>query len=160
MVVAAVCVTAIHGWSVVAILQRIPGWSMYLNAWELISAFAYTQVFAFVEDALLVLLLVALAVLLPTFVRQNFVAQSTLLVAALIGWAACAHSQHPGVASTPAAPLLVIGAVVLISHRVLTSFPRVGQAVADVAERFTIFLYVHVPVVVGSFLIVLARNVL
>ncbi len=158
--VAAVCLTAIHGWSVVATLVQLPSWSLYLNAWEMASAFAYGQLVAFVESALLLCLLVILAAALPAFFRPEFVAQSTLLVAAIILWTAFVHP--PSSLAPRAYPFLlpIAGALTAVSRPLFRLSPALHRVTVEIAERSTVFLYIYLPIVAISLLIVLARNVL
>ncbi len=156
--VAAVCVTAIHGWSVVAAFEKVPSWAKFLNLWEMASIFAYAQLFALVESALLMSIMILLAVLLPRLFRREFVAQSALLVASVIAWGVYVHSVHESARSALQLLLLIAGIVIVVSRLLLRVWPGFRRAIVGFTERFTVFLYLYLPVVVASGLIVLLRN--
>ncbi|GAH71259.1 unnamed protein product, partial [marine sediment metagenome] len=52
-------------------IKGLPEWLPVMSAWELISIFAYTMVFAMLESVLLLLLPIFLSVILPERLMQD-----------------------------------------------------------------------------------------
>lgn len=83
-----VCVFPIHFWSILIFLREFPVFTLRLSAANIISVFAYTQVFALLESLLVLGLVTALGVLLPrALFLERFVPQGAILVLVTSIWA-------------------------------------------------------------------------
>lgn len=83
-----VCVFPIHFWSILIFLREVPVFILRLSAVDILSVFAYTQVFALLESSLLLCLITVLGLLLPrSLFRERFVLQGSILVLITSIWA-------------------------------------------------------------------------
>jgi hypothetical protein len=162
----AACVVPIYSWSIVAFLERMPGWLLFLNSWDLIGAFAYTQAFAFLESTIVLLILIVLSVILPArFFRHRFVAQGSMTMFLTLVWAIALRNLKgkAGVVSWTLKAFFLwlvlystsIGASYMFIHR----FKRLEESINAFIERLTVLLYVYVPITFLSLMIVILRNV-
>jgi hypothetical protein len=137
-------------------------WLLFLNPWDLISIFAYTQTFAFLESATVLLVLILLSVILPArFFRRRFVAQGSVMVL-LISICAIALQFKPGIILSPKAFLFGLafyfvsnGVVYMLIHR----YRRLEEFMRAFVERLMILLYIYVTVTFLSIIVVVFRNI-
>lgn len=137
-------------------------WLLFLNPWDLISIFAYTQIVAFLESAMFLLVLILLGALLPArLFRHRFVAQGSAIVLLTSICAAVLHYK-PGTVSSPKALLFgaalyfVFNGVVCVLVRCCRRFEA---AICAFAERLTALLYVYVALTFLGVIIVVLRNI-
>jgi len=162
--VLSVVVFVVFSWSIRGFLFIFPSRVMYLGAWDILSVFMYMMAFALVESLLILAVLVAVSAVLPKkWLRQGFPYKGLLVT--IVGAAAAVWYQgNLGNTLPPGGTLLSWGAVlailllslIIISH----SFSRLGQVLTALAERFTIFNYVYLPLGFLGVLVVLLRNIL
>lgn len=160
----AVCAFPVYTWSIYQFIEQVPGWLYYLSVWDVLNIFAYTQLFALAESALLLLGLTLIAALLPArLFRANFVAIGTALVVLTAGWAIAAQ-YNDGILRTLPMRLLAVWAVIyavsiLVFYALVQRYDRLSKALTGFAERLLVLLYVYVPVSLVSLGIVIMRNV-
>lgn len=152
----------VYSWSILMFFNYLPGWLMYLNGWTILGIFAYGQVFALFESLVIFLLLILLALLLPgNWLRAHFVPQASLLLLIATAGALLVHSMGD-VPLWPSKRLLLglagyLGLAVA-SALLLRRFPRFAGAVERAARRLVILLYLYLPLVLLSGVVVLLRN--
>jgi hypothetical protein len=162
----AACVFPVFSWSVLWFLQNVFGWLPYLNVWNTLSIFAYTQAFALLESSLIVLLLIGVAAVLPArSFRDRFTAQASTAVFVLTFWTVLFQLVFDPVMRTWSSAEFVLWfglalvSVILacvLAHR----SSRIETVVIAIAERLTIFLYFYVPLGLMGLIVVIERNVL
>jgi hypothetical protein len=161
----AACVFPIFSWSIVWFFQKMPGWLPYLSLTKVLSILAYGQAFALFESALLLLLLILPATVLPArFFRDRFTAQASTIAFTLTFWAivfqiinTTTEVWAPGRLSLWA--VLLLASLVILCALVRRS-GRLAQITTAVAERLTVFLYIYVPLGLLGLAVVVARNIL
>ncbi len=157
-------VFVVFSWSIRGFLFVFPSRVMYFRAWEVFSIFMYMMAFALAESLLLAGGLTALAMLLPGgWLRQGFAYKGFLVI--LVGTAtAIAYQRWLGnelpdktiLLMWTAAPLTLLLGLLALFH----FFPGLGVLLASLAERFTIFVYLYLPLGALGLLVVLLRNLL
>ena len=144
----------------------MPAWLFYVNSWDLIGMFAYTQIFALLEGAVILLILILLGAILPVrFFRDRFVAQGSMAVLLTSGWAIAAQFANQYqivVVWTPKTfflwsvlDLISVGVSWVLIHR----YKRLEEAINSFIERLTVLLYVYIPITFLSVIIVTLRNI-
>lgn len=163
VLVFAACVFPIYGWSILWFFERLRGWLFFLSFWGVISIFAYTQVFALLESAVVLLVLVLLGAILPArLFRDKFAAQGSIAVLLTVGGGIL-------IQTTKLIPLwpskrLFLGAVVYLtsigmSYVLIHRYKRLEEAIYSFIERLTVLLYVYIPITFLSVIIVILRNI-
>ncbi|MGD9316669.1 MAG: hypothetical protein PVG56_07540 [Anaerolineae bacterium] len=165
MLVLACCMLLIFSWSILWFFQKMPGWLPFLPLWEVLSIFAYTQMFALLESLFVLLLLVLLAVILPPrFFRDSFVAQGSILLFIAAFWIILFQSIWFNVVEWAAGKLFLWFTLalltVLISCFLVHRSKRLQRVLNAVADRISVFLYLYVPLGTLGLVVVIARNVL
>ena len=162
--VLASCVFVVFSWSILWFFYRMPGWLPYLDIWGIVGIFAYSVASSLLESILLLLLLIALAVVLPArWFRDRFAAQGSLLVFLLLFWAALLQTILnlrmwspdqflPGLVL----PIMSIMVASILVHR----SKHLAQAIRALAERLTVFLALYLPLGFLGLAVVLVRNIL
>ncbi|MFW6136090.1 MAG: hypothetical protein ACOC7N_04630 [Chloroflexota bacterium] len=165
VLVGAACVVPIYSWAIVAFLQKLPSWSLFVSIWEIVGAFSYSQLFAFFESALFLVALIAVAAVLPRhLLRERFAAQAGTIALLSSGWAVALQQKADDLPSWSPHTFAVLGGLYLLSiglaciliHR----FAEVETGVRAFIERLTVLLYLYVPLTVASLVVAIVRNVL
>lgn len=160
----AVCVLVTFSWSILWFLYKLPSWLAFLSAWNTLGILAYGLVSSFLESALLLLLLVVSAVILPGgWLRDEFTIHGTLIVIVLTFWLGLVQ-RFSSLRLWSDGQIwlglsLVLITIVLASILVRRLRP-LGNVLRGLAGRATILLYVYVPLSILSLAIVVVRNVL
>ncbi len=154
----------VFSWSIRGFLFVFPSRVMYFRAWEVFSIFMYMMAFALAESLLVMGGLTALSMALPAgWLRQGFAYKGLLIL--LVGTAAAIGYQRALGDELPpketlllwmAAPFFLLLGLLALPH----FFPRLGVFLASLAERFTVFAYLYLPVGLLGLLVVLFRNLL
>lgn len=164
LLVFAACVVSVYSWSIIRFFDRLTGWLYFLNIWEILSIFAYTEAFALLESLLLLLGVILLALLLPRrFFRDRFVAHGTGIVLLSALWAVVAQYNDEALRQWPLKILLfwlivwlsTIAILFLLTQR----YRRLEGALKSLSERFVVMLYLYIPLTILSLVIVVVRNV-
>lgn len=153
----------IYSWAIVLFFERLTGWLYYLNIWEILSIFAYTQLFAFVESLAVVTGIVLLALVLPSrLFRETFVPTGTAIVLLTALWAMVAQFNDSTLRELPMRMLAVwfmlYLATIVVAWFLLYRSPRLRRAVQTLAERMSVLLYLYIPLSALSLLVILWRN--
>ena len=162
------CVVPVHSWSTFTFLDQMPGWLVYLNAWDLIGTFAYTQAFALLESIAVLLVVILLGAILPArFLRDRFATRASILVLLTLGCGIVAQSTgripFTGSMAWPSKSFILGGTLYLASigasYGLMHRYRHLEEAVHAFMERLTVFLYIYVPVGILSVAIVVVRNI-
>jgi hypothetical protein len=142
----------------------MPGWIPYLNIWKILSIFAYTQAFALLESAFILLLLTILAVILPArLFRDKFAVQGTTIVFMTTFWTILFQSIFFNVRQWALAQFFVWFGLSLVSIVIACVLVhrsrRIEKAVSALAERLTVFLYIYIPLGLLGLIVVIIRNI-
>ncbi len=152
----AACVVPVYSWSILMFFKELPYRLHSLPAWDLVGVFAYVQIFALLESAIVLLIPVLLGVILPArFLRDRFVALGSVLALLTLSW-------------------LIVGRLGLFSNFLWVSLYLISMSMAymliyrykyfeqfinSFTERLTILLYMYVSVTLLSIIIIILRNV-
>jgi hypothetical protein len=162
---------AVFGWSIRGFLYKIPAFTLYFGLSSNLAIFCYMLGFALLESALVMGILLALSVLLPSgFLREGFAYKSFLLIlvgtiAAVVfeGWYRINFFKDIMAGNDYAIPPFVVGVVatIVLLFALLWVFrlwPPLQQYARAVMEQFSIFTYIYVPLGLIGLLVVLLRN--
>lgn len=163
-----VCLTPVQAWSWYVFIFKLPSYLNSLSIGQTLGVFAYLQVYALIEAALLWLLLAALAGLLPVkLYRDRFIPQTVAIVLALSIWAVGVHFQIEALANEEVSELswmsgwslgwlAALAAILLLARR----WPRLAGSLTGIAERLSLLagLYLLVDLVALAGLVV--RNLM
>jgi hypothetical protein len=137
---------------------------MYYGVLEIASIFLYVMAFALLESAVITGGLAGLSMILPgKWLREGLAYKG--LLAVLVGSSASIMYQAVLGEALPSresylywigAPLIVLAGLILLCHKL----PRLGQILSTIAERFTVFAYLYLPLGILGLIVVLARNIL
>jgi hypothetical protein len=164
----ATCAVPIHSWSTLMFFNQMPGWLVYLNAWDLVGTFAYTQVFALLESVMGLLIVLLLGAILPGRVLRNkFAAQGSTLVSITLVFSIMAQytQKFPFTRKTPwnSGTFLLGAALYLaslgVSFALIHRYEWLEKFIKSFVERLTILLYVYIFTSFTSIIIVILRNV-
>jgi len=158
------CVFPVHVWSIFNVLREVPAWILRLSSWEFIGIIAYTLAFALLESVIILLTLIFLGTILPArFLRDRFVAQSSMLVLLTSGWAIVAHYNDEVIRlwgikeflfwSLPYLTSLALAYVLI--HR----YERLGKYIRSLAERLTVLSFTFASIDFLGVIVVILRNV-
>jgi hypothetical protein len=160
----AVIVFLVYGWSIVAFLQKVPSWVLFLRLGEIAIILAYMLVTVFSGSILLTAFLLFFCVLLPSkYFKENFAVQGTLVSLILISSVAAFIYRYTVLGSG----FLVYGPLWLSATVVISvllayfgvKFRFLGRATFWVADHLTVYLYLVIPLSILSFIVVIFRNV-
>jgi hypothetical protein len=152
-----------YSWTILWFLYRFPSWRIFLTAWEILGALAFSLAMALVESVVVLCIPVVLCLILPRpWFRDVFVARGASLAAALLGYLMFLNEQLKHETSFPALPMpavllvLPLAAVALIPYAAgrLNWLRRFTESSAD---RATIFLYIMPPLSAISIFVVIIR---
>jgi hypothetical protein len=166
VLVFAACAVPVYSWSIVAFLERMPGWLLFLSLWDLMGAFAYTQAFAFLESAAVLLALILLSVILPArFLRDRFIAQGGMIVFLTVAWAVALRYARGNASvafwslKTLLLWLVLYSVSVGVPCLLINRYGRLEHIIDALVERLTVLLYFYVPITLLSIVVVILRNI-
>lgn len=163
----ATAVFIVYGWTIYASFWKIPSWIFFLELGEILSVYAYSFVVNFAESIFLTLGLIFLGYLLNgNFWKDGFLPASVVVLAVLVGSALLHMRQYEdpnlrvGFIDSQtrwwAITLLIAFAASFVAARVRW----LRKLLENLAERFTVFLYIYLPLTVLSLGIVIVRILL
>lgn len=151
----------VYAWILEGFFWKLPSWLYHLTPGEILGALGYMLLHGLAESLLMLGLLLLLAALLPgDWLRDAFAVRGTILAAVALGSIMVYMDQSdkghlvdyflPWLAITS---LLALG-LLFLSARVAF----LGRVVTSLAERFTVFVYLQIPLVILAVIMILARN--
>lgn len=158
-----VIVVIIYSWSLLHLFWRLPSWLYFSTLGEIAVIYAYTIFFNFIESILVLIPLVLLSIILPSkWFSDRFISISTLL--ALFGLSYMMYfTSKLNVDTFPLGLVYQTPLIAFIILVVVFLIDRLGflnKILEELANRFTVFLYISIPISLLSLLTVLIRNIL
>lgn len=157
-----VVVVIIYSWSLLHFFWQLPSWLYFSTVGEIAVFYSYTLFFNFIESILVLMPLVLLSIILPSkWFFDRFVSISTLLVLFGLGYMMYFTSKL-NVDTFPLGLVYQTPLIALIIFVVVFLIDKLGflnKIIEGLANRFTVFLYISIPVSLISILTVLIRNI-
>jgi hypothetical protein len=146
---------------------EVPSWIHYLAIGDILVLVAYTLAFAFVESLLLFTFICLISLCLPVRVFKNkFIAQGSLFVGLIclsavtvqrrLGW--LVELQSWQIINYPLLFVVLLFGIAFLSAWIYDRFASLPKYINRIAERFTVFSYIYVPVSLLSLVVVILRN--
>ena len=156
------CAFPVFVWSILRILEHVPGWLIQLNTWDLIGLISYTQAFALLETLSVFTLLVLLSAILPArFLRAKFEAQASMIILLSAVWAIFLFYNTEVIykpnrirALWLALYMASIGAVYLLIQR----YDRLETRICSIVERLQVLSFAYIFIGFLSLIIIIVRN--
>lgn len=163
---------AVFGWSIRGFLYKVPSFTLYFGLTANLEVLSYMLAFALLESALVMGLLLALSMALPSsvlkegFAYKGFIVVLVATVAAIVfeSWYRIDFFKDMMAGMTYPVPPFIIGILVSIAllaalFWVFHAWPRLQRYAVIVMEQLSIFLYIYVPLGLLGLIVVLIRNV-
>jgi hypothetical protein len=162
--IAAVVVFSFHLWSILSVLWEVPSWLMRMSIGQAIAVFAYTQMYALLENLGVVLVILAVALVCPPrLCRGHFVSLVTMLIVVNTIWLVLIQWQFETLRNLNQVNLGLVGLIYLTTNALalLASYTIKGIDiwVRQVLDRVAIIAGLYVLIDVVSLFIVVIRNV-
>ena len=159
----AVIVMMVYVWSLFQYFWRLSNWLNFSTLGQVGGIYVYTVAVNFIESLLILLVLLALSVILPSkWFSEEFVVKGSTLTLLTLGGLMVFNQTlfedilHPSVLLPK---LLAFGAVTAF---LMFLFGRIGflkKTMEEIANRMTVFLYIWMPITAISILVLLVRNI-
>lgn len=160
----AIVVVVLYGWSLMRFLWRLPSFLMYSNMGDIGIVLAYLMTVNLLESLVLICFPVLLCAILPQrWLRDAFVVKGALMVSLGLY---CLNYYSSRIDPDLPLPLTLINwlpvilILIIMVSLALGEIKFVSKIVADISDRFVIFLYISIPLSLVSLLVVLVRNIL
>jgi hypothetical protein len=162
---AAVFVT--YGWTMVQSFWKMPSWLFFLGFGDIIGIYSYAFVINFIESISLLLAVILPGLVLPRrFWNETLTARGVVLSFVVV----CSALLHQNTYRTldlraefVNGQLAWWGVTLLIGLVIAwlaSAVQLLRTGLEDLADRFTIFLYVYLPLTALGFIVVFARIIL
>lgn len=157
----------VFSWTIYRALYQVPSWLYYLTLPRIFPLFAYILSYALLESVLVSVLFLVLCFILPgSWYKNNFTAQSFLLVILLSLAAYLLRSEFDKIqklntwqiVGIPLALLVMMVLLIPLLAKILARYPRAAGWLELIANRLTIFGYIYIPFGVLGWLVVFTRN--
>jgi hypothetical protein len=161
-IVFAVCAFAVYNWSIFWFLKQLPGWLYYLEIWDILGIFAYSQGFALIESSIVLISLVLGAAIMPRLIREQFVSYGTvfvMLTAALLMLMQYNNNLATVSRLSLASWILVYFVALAVIVILLYRYRDLSRHVENFADRLTVLVYIYVPISVISLVFIAVRNI-
>jgi hypothetical protein len=158
----AVIVVVIYSWSLLHFFWQLPSWMYFSTVGEIAVFYSYTIFFNFIESILVLIPLILFSIILPSkWFFARFISMGTLLTLFGLGYMMYFTSKLNVdtfplelVYQTPLIAIIILAIVFLIDR-----LGFLNKAIEELANRFTVFLYISIPVSLLSLLTILIRNI-
>jgi hypothetical protein len=156
----------VYGWTLYSSFFKAPSWINYLRPSEIVSVYAYSFVTNFFECIFLILiLLVVNFVLSGNLWKDKFLSASVVMLIISIGSALVHLHRYENptlresfLGSQPLWWGITFSVAFLLSF-IVVRLSWLSTLLENLAERFSVFLYIYIPLTILSFIIVLFRMV-
>ena len=158
----AVIATMLFAWSTLLFFWYLPSWMHFMLLGEIAATFSYVVIASFLEGVSFLLFLLVLCFFLPPeYLRDEFAARGTALTLPIIGMIMIYFRiTNENIARIIFSVTgLVISLVVILLFYFSANNPRIKSTLAALADRFTVFLYILIPIFVLSLLSIAVRNI-
>ncbi len=162
---------AVFGWSIRGFLFKIPSFTLYFGLTANLAVLSYMLAFALLESALVMGMLLALSIALPSpvfregFAYKGFIVVLVATVAAIVfeSWYRIDFFKDMMAGMTYPIPPFIIGILVSIAVLALLfwifhAWPRLQRYAVIVMEQLSIFMYIYVPLGLLGLIVVFIRN--
>jgi len=153
----------IHVWAIINILIIFPAWLLRLSLWELAGAVGYPLLDAFIESAILWIVMAVLALILPgKWLADKFVALSSVLIWLLSAWVALAHFIFASIVQwgpeqmIPA--LLLVAFSFVLVYGLVQRFARLESWIKKAAQGLAVLTYIYMLFDLLGLVVVVIRN--
>ena len=149
-----------YSWAFFAFFYTLPSWLLGMPFSEIIWAFFYAIFFTFFDSALLFILVLICAILLPaTWIRDKFASRGGMLALTLFVWSVLVQAGFITQYNWIIPSLLFIAlhtfGMVLLTARV----PALQRFMDGFVNRAGIFVYLYPPLSLIGFVVTLIRNI-
>lgn len=158
----AVIATMLFTWSALLFFWYLPSWAHFMMMGQMAATFSYVVVASFLEGLSFLLFLLVLCFFLPPeYLRDEFAARGTAITLPVIGMIMIYFRiTNENIARIIfSATGLVISLVIVLLFYFSANNARINSLFAALADRFTVFLYILIPIFVLSLLIIAAGNI-
>jgi hypothetical protein len=158
----AVIVFFLLSWATLAFFWKFPAWLNYLTLGEVTVLYLYAAFTEFLESLVYLLILLLLCIILPSkFLKDGFLVRGTIAAVAMPGLILLVNYLivfHEFTAWQAAlSGLMLMGAVVALLIWLTAKYQTVEKGVLLFGDRTVIFLYLYIPLMIISSVVVLAR---
>ena len=159
-------VFVVYSWTVLSSLWKFPSWLFFLDPLQILSVYAYSFTFDFIESILILSSLLVVTMIVPARLwKANFVSNGVLVTAIFIISLLC-HSYYYFINGSPTefistqkaglAMTIVITAITIWISFKISWFRR---SLEGLANRCLVFLYIYPVLTIISFCVVITRNI-
>ena len=143
-------------------LWKLPSWLLFSSFSDLSIIYFYMVTVNFIESILVLMMILAFSIVLPArWFRDRFVSKGVMLTVFLLGFLIYLGRYMWPETLFPWGVVrlspLIFAAIVAIVF-ILDEIPFLRKLLEEIANRFTIFLYILIPISILSAVIVLFRN--
>jgi hypothetical protein len=159
----AVIVMMIYPWTLTRYFWKLSSWILFASVGDLATFFAYMLVVNLLESILILFVPLVMSIILPKkWFYDRFKTRSVALVLFGLGFLIYLNKNLHADAPFPLAlvrwiPIALVAILVLVFLVDQVDFLR--QALEEVANRLTVFLYISIPISAIALLVVLIRNI-
>ena len=156
-------------WSIGRMFWFLPAWILFMSFNDLLPIFAYTLAVALLESLLVLGVILSIVVFLPEkFFKQNFLAQSVIMVLFITIITFLVQMNLGPIATLtprkitvllPIILVLLLAMVTVISYLLVKFISALGKLMVNISERMQVFFYIYLPLGIISFIIIILRNI-
>jgi len=154
-------------WVLYRLFWHIPSWLYYLNIYDVLIICSYSLSFALLESVFISALPILLSIIYPMRIfKSYFIEQGVLTILFISTIAILIQRKMRIIYSFSTRDLLLYSALFLFSiilvaiifSIILKQFPRIADFIKTIADKFTVFLLIYIPISIISFVVVVIRN--
>lgn len=155
----------VYSWAIFRFLERMTGWLYFHTIGEILSILAYVLLFALFESAVITILLLLLAAILPrSFFHRHLVSTGAMLFFIVIPGLIIFHYRFDDLRQM-SRPLLLAGVaayglIALGLYLLVQRSQPLRRQLHNLAERLSVLTYIYVPLSLLALIVVLVRNLL
>jgi hypothetical protein len=154
----------VYGWAMIRFAWRLPSWLHYLTLGDLFGIFSYAMLTSLVESLLLIGLLLGLCALLPSrLFRDAFIVRGAAIALVLLGSIIVYLVMYERIGPTFIERIelwTLAGLLLAVLFAWLCGRVRLlGAAVAWLADRMIVFLFLLMPLSAVGVIVVILRNI-
>jgi Tfp pilus assembly protein PilZ len=158
-------VFVVYSWTMLSSAWKFPSWMLFLDTGQILSVYAYSFVFDFIESVLILFALLVIAAILPArFWKTNFVSNGVLaiviIIASLLFHTYFSFIKGDLIEFISTQKFWLVGTVFLaiVAVWVLSRIPWLRVVLQSAADHCLIFLYVYPALTLICLVVVIARN--
>jgi hypothetical protein len=158
----AVIVFFLLGWATLAFFWKFPAWLNYLTLGEVVVLYLYAAFTEFLESLVYLFFLLLLCTLLPSkLLKDNFPVRGTLAAVALPGLILLTDYlimfREFAAWQAALAALVIVCVLVMLLIWLSGKYRAVEKGLLAFGDRTILFLYLYIPLMIVSSVVVLAR---